>query len=253
MRSLPRSEGTLSDDRKAILAMLRDARAVVYRDAESFNEAATVLEHVGQMLRSAVLNGLNDYKSAICDLARQAPEVNSARVEFFFDTVRKARNDSVHSGDYIRHHSTRLVELMLMLEEGLAMSGTTARDLMVQSPTIAELWHNVATVRRAMLTNSFSFLPIQGENGEWKLISDVAIVQHLRRATNRDQRGKLLGKQVQKALDDAEITLTTCGHVPPDEPIEEVAKGISQLPVLIVEADGKTKRLLGILTAFDLL
>jgi len=247
------SRSSLTDDRKAMLTMLRDARAIVYRDSESFNEAAAVLEHVGQMLRGVVLNGLNDYKDAIFNLGRQAPDINSDRVEFLFDTVRKARNDSVHSGDFIRHHSIRLVELLLMLEEGLAMSGKTAGDLMVQNPTTAELWHNVASVRRAMLTNSFSFMPIQDRDGVWKLLSDVAIVAYLRRATKKTERSEMLGKQLQKALDDRELTLTTCDRFSSGKSLDEIAKAMSHLPVLIVEKDGNKERLLGILTAFDLL
>lgn len=253
MRATRQKPGNLSDDRKAMLAMLRDARAIVYRDAESFIEAAAVLEHVGQMLRGVVLNGLNDYKEVICNLGRQAPEVNSERVDFLFDTVRKARNDSVHSGDFIRHHSIRLVELLLTLEEGLVMSGKTAGDLMVQNPTIAELWHNVATARRAMLTNSFSFLPIQDRDGVWKLLSDVAVVRHLRRATTTKERSELLGKQLQQALDDGQIELTECSRFSPGKGIEDVSKAITHLPVLIVDKVGNKERLLGILTAFDLL
>jgi CBS domain-containing protein len=248
-----RRSGAFTDDRKAMLAMLRDARAIVYRDSESFNEAAAVLEHVGQMLRGVVLNGLNDYKDAICNLGRIAPAINSDRVEFLFDTVRKARNDSVHSGDFIRHHSIRLVELLLMLEEGLAMGGKIAGDLMVQNPTIAELWHNVATARRAMLTNSFSFLPIQDRDGVWKLLSDVAVVRHLRRATTGKDRSVLLGKQILKALDDSQIVLTDCSRFSPDKGADEIAKAMSHLPALIIEKDGNKERLLGILTAFDLL
>jgi hypothetical protein len=103
MRLTRKKSGTLPADRRAMLSMLRDARATVYRDSESFDEAAAVLEHVGQMLRGVVLNGLNDYKKAICELARKAPAIHSERVEQLFDTVRRARNDSVHSGDYIRH------------------------------------------------------------------------------------------------------------------------------------------------------
>ena len=123
----------------AMLGMLRDARAIVYRDAESFSEAAAILEHVGQMLQEAVLKGLNDYKNVIFELARKAPLIQRKRVEFLFDTVRKARNDSVHSGDYIRHHALRLVEFLLVLEEGLSMSGKIAGDLMVQNPTTSRI------------------------------------------------------------------------------------------------------------------
>jgi len=253
MRATRIKHGSLTEDRKAMLSMLRDARAVVYRDSESFNEAVSVLEHVGQMLRGVVLNGLNDYKDAICNLGRQAPGIHSERVEFLFDTVRKARNDSVHSGDFIRHHSIRLVELLLMLEEGLAMSGKSAVDLMVQNPTTAELWHNVASVRRAMLTNSFSYLPIQDPDGVWKLLADVAIVAYLRRATKKADRSEMLGKQLQKALVDGEITLTTCDRFSPGKSLDDIAKAMKHLPALIVEKDGNKERLLGILTAFDLL
>lgn len=245
--------GSLPDDRRAMLAMLRDARAIVYRDSESFNEAAAVLEHVGQMLRGVVLNGLNDYKDAICNLARQAPAIHSERVEYLFDTVRKARNDSVHSGDYIRHHSIRLVELLLMLEEGLAMSGKTAGDLMVQNPTVAELWHNVATARRAMLTNSFSFLPIQDRDGVWKLLSDTTVVRYLRRAATAKERSDRLGKKLQAAVDGGDITLTECSRLSPGKSVDEIAQAMNHLPVIIVGKDGNKERLVGILTAFDLL
>lgn len=253
MKATRKEHGSLTDDRRAMLAMLRDARATVYRDSESFNEAAAVLEHIGQMIRGVVLNGLNDYKGDICKLGRRAPAIHSERVEVLFDTVRKARNDSVHSGDYIRHHSIRLVELLLMLEEGLAMSGKTAGDLMVQNPTVAELWHNVAAARRAMLTNSFSFLPILGPDGVWKLLSDTDVVRYLRRATTAKERNERLGKQLQKAVEGSEITLTDCSRLSPGKSVDEIAKTMSHLPVLIVEKDGNKERLLGILTAFDLL
>ncbi len=245
--------GTLTDDHKAMLAMLRDARAMVYRDAESFNEAAAVLEHVGQMLRGVVLSGLNDYQKCICDLAREAPPIHSERVDYLFDTVRRARNDSVHSGDYIRHHSIRLVELLLMLEEGLAMTGKTVGDLMVQNPTVAELWHNVAAARRAMLTNSFSYLPIQGPDGVWKLLSDAEVVRYLRRAGNTKERGELLGKHLRQAIDAGEITLTGCSHCSPDDSIDAIVEAMTHLPVLVVSKNGSEQRLVGILTAFDLL
>src|SRR5262245_48403457 len=175
----------------AMLGLLREARAIVHRNAESFSDAAAILEHVGQMLRGLVLNGLNDYRNAIGELARRAPPIQCDRVGFLFDTVRRARNDSVHSGAYIRHHATRLVELLLVLEESLAMSANVAGDLMVQNPTTAESWHNVAAVRRAMLTNSFSFLPVQDSNGVWKLLSDAAVVTYLRRARNARERSEL--------------------------------------------------------------
>lgn len=238
----------------AMLSMLRNARAIVYRDAESFNEAAAVLEHAGQMLCGEVRTGLGRYKDEICDLARQAPPSQRDRVDHLFNTVRNARNDSVHSGGYIRHHATRLVELLLILEEGLSMSAEIASDLMVQNPITAEPWHNIAAVRRAMLTNSFSFLPAQDTNGEWKLLSDVSVVRYLKHASTTAERNKFLGKQLQRALEKKEIELTACNRFSPTTSIDEITKVMESTPVLIVEQyDGNKERLLGILTAFDLL
>jgi hypothetical protein len=46
----------LADHREmAMLDMLREARAIVHRNAESFSEAAAILEHVGEMLSGLVL------------------------------------------------------------------------------------------------------------------------------------------------------------------------------------------------------
>jgi CBS domain-containing protein len=237
----------------AMLGMLRDARAIVHRDAESFSEGATVLEHVGQMLIGDLKNGLHGYKDAIYSLARKAPSIQWQRVDSLFETVRQARNDSVHSGDFIRHHVIRLVELILLLEEGLSMSAKTAEDLMVRTPTTAELWHNIATIRRAMLANSFSFLPVQNTDGVWKLLSDVSVVKYLKVAVKTNDRNKLLGKLLSAALDDNEIELTDCDRFLPDNNIDDISKTLSHVPILIVENGGNKERLLGILTAFDLL
>ena len=146
-----------------------------------------------------------------------------------------------------------LVELLLVLEEGLSMSGKIAGDLMVQNPTKAELWQNIAAARRAMLANSFSYLPAQDLDGVWKLLSDFSVVKYLKRARTLTDRGDLLGKQLQKALKDREIELTPCDRISQDKNIEDVAKAVSHVPVLIVETENNTERLLGILTAFDLL
>jgi CBS domain-containing protein len=233
--------------------MLRDARATVYRDAESFNESAAVLEHVGQMLCNVVQNGLNGYKGVICGLARNAPAIQSERVEFLFDTVRTARNDSVHSGDYIRHHAVRLVELFLVLEEGLSMSAKVAGDLMVENPTTAELWHNIATIRRAMLVNAFSYLPVQDGSGVWKLLSDASVVKYLRGASTAKDRSEMLGKPLHKLLEGRGIELTVCSRFSEDKNIEDVSKAVTHVPVLIIEKVGNKERLLGILSAFDLI
>jgi CBS domain-containing protein len=252
----PRERSTTEIRNAVMLGMLRDARAQVHRNAESFHEAAAILEHVGQMLEGVVKEGLGGYRTAICKLARRAPAIQSERIEALFHTVKNARNDSVHSGDFIRHHAARLVELLLVLEEGLSMSAKIAEDLMVRNPMTAEPWHNIAAVRRAMLGNSFSFLPVRDTNGVWKLLSDVAVVKYLEPADNsgnKNLRNELLGKPLQEILEADDIELTECKCYSPNKDIGDIKKTITMLPVLIVEKDGNKERLVGILTAFDLL
>jgi hypothetical protein len=51
--------------RVEFLARLRDARALVLRDSESFRETSTVLEHIGQVIGGKIGNGLKDHEAAI--------------------------------------------------------------------------------------------------------------------------------------------------------------------------------------------
>ncbi len=237
----------LSDQQRAMLAMLRNARALVHRDAESFLEAVTVLEHIGQMLTETVGNGLGSYREQLEQLASHAPPIQRTRYKQLFDTVRRARNDSVHTGAFIRHHTVRLVELLLVFEEALFMCARCAEDLMVQNPVVAELWHNVASVRRAMLSNSFSYLPVRDVEGNWKVVSDHAVARYL--AENRDG----LGTQLSTAIERNALPLLTCTHVRRDDAITDIVNTIGHEPVLVVETSEGQQRLLGILTAFDLL
>ena len=232
----------------AILNMLRDARALAYRDSESFAEAVAVLEHVGQLLGGEIRSGLGEYKGVILGLAERVQDTNSRELRELFSTIKDARNDSVHTGAFIRHHTLRLVELLLILEEAISMNGRVASDLMVRNPLIAELWHNVATVRRNMLTNSFSSIPIRVDT-EWKLISDRSIVDYLQGALSTQSRLRL-GASVESVIQDGTLAIENAQTVAVDTPIDEVKKNLSHLPVLILDP---SQNLIGILSSFDLL
>lgn len=233
----------------AILQMLRDARALAYRDAESFDAAATVLEHIGQLLSGEVRIGLGAYEGEILGLAGQVPRVNARELRELFRTVREARNECVHSGDYIRHHVLRLVELFLLLEEAISMNGRVACDLMVRHPLVAEQWHNVATVRRNMLTNSFSYLPVLDPDGVWRLLADWTVVAYLR-GCNGQERNRRLGTTVGTLLTENRLETLACPIIPPDTPLDRIRDTCKHLPQLVVD---EQNHLLGIATAFDLL
>lgn len=232
----------------AILNMLRDARALAYRDSESFAEAVAVLEYIGQLLGGQVGNGLGAYEGVILGLAGEAPSTKARELRELFQVVKNARNDSVHTGAFIRHHTLKLVELLLILEESISMNGQVASDLMVRNPLIAELWHNVATVRRNMLTNSFSSIPIKVD-AEWKLIPDRSIVAYLQGPSKNVSRHRL-GASVESVIKDGTLVIENAHTVAADTPIVEVKKNLSHSPVLILDP---TRNLIGILSSFDLL
>jgi hypothetical protein len=139
-----------------LLTKLRDARYLVPRDAEAFHEAAMVLEHVGQVLCGEIRTGLGKYKREIVGLALQTNRHTPQEVGILFEVVRAARNDAVHVGAFARHLSTRLIDLILILEEAIMSQTRKVEDLMVRNPVVAEPWQLVAHVRSTILANSFS-------------------------------------------------------------------------------------------------
>src|SRR5436309_3329954 len=190
--------------RVEILNSLRDARAVVLRDSESFHEASMVLERIGQILGRRVGNGLNDHEKEIVALACESPHSNPQDVRKLFHVVREARNMAVHEGAYARHLTSRLVELFLLLEEAVMLGMKRVEELMVRIPIVAEPWHLIAQVRRTMLGNSFSTLPTfvkSSDRGDWKLITDLTIMQRIRAVTNDVQKMKtVLALPVNQAI-----------------------------------------------------
>jgi len=126
----------------ALLNKLRDIRYAVYKDAESFDEGVANLEYVGQILSGKLGVGLSAYEDEILGLAGQAASSQDAkRLKELFRKVKDARNDSVHSGAFIRHHSLSLVSLVLLLEEAITNNSQIASDLMVRNPITAQLCH----------------------------------------------------------------------------------------------------------------
>ena len=80
------------------LTRLREARALVLRDAEYFHEAAMTLERIGQVLCGKVRNGLGHYADELVELARGNRSTEDNEVRRLFDTVKEARNLAVHEG-----------------------------------------------------------------------------------------------------------------------------------------------------------
>jgi CBS domain-containing protein len=235
------------------LTRLRDARALVLKDAESFHTAAGVLEYIGQILKGGMGNGLGAYRDEIFDLATVTGRFDHATISRLFKVVREARNDVVHDGAFVRHMSTRLVDLIVILEESVMAEMTTVGDVMVRTPVSVEPWQLVWHARRLMLENSFSNLPmlIADENVKrWVFVSDVAVMTFLGPSNERDKsrRSKTLDQARKEGLrlDKADCCVET-------ELVIEIIPRLERGPLLVTATQAGSDRLVGIVSAFDLL
>ncbi len=244
------------EQRVEFLTRLRSARALVLRDAESFHEAATVLEYIGQIMRGRIENGLGAYKEEIIALATSVNGVDERSVRRQFQVVREARNDAVHDGAYVRHLSSRLADLLVLLEEAVMAELPLVGDVMVRSPVFANPWHLVSHVRREMLANSFTNIPICVEEAgrkKWKFITDSGVMQFLRSSPDPATRKNRVSMAVGDAILSRELTTTPATCCGRDELVSKLAATMSSLPVLVVETHGAEEQLIGIISAFDLL
>ena len=241
------------------LSRIRAARAGILRDSESFCEASTVLEHIGQVVGGKIGSGLKDYQDPIVALAHHADHPKEREeVARLFNVVREARNKAVHDGAYARHLNSRLVDLLLLLEEGIVMNMDRVEDLMVRTPVFAESWHLVLHVRKMMLSNSFSWIPIyQQENGassgKWVLLQDARLMKWIRSDSQKSKQKNRLALRVGEAISKHELVTSGAHCVRADSLISDILKQMGEKPTLVTEKIDGRERLVGILTAFDLL
>jgi hypothetical protein len=234
------------------LSRLRDARALVLRDAESFHQAAMSLERIGQVLSGKVRNGLGAYEGEILELALADANHGANESARLFETVREARNMAVHEGAWARHLSTRLVELLLILEQAIMSKMKCANDIMVQQPVVAETWHLISHVRQTMLANSFSNLPVL-VNNQWHIVTDLMVMRFLRGATSKEDRSRRLSTPLGTAFDDRTIAPSEAKCFSRETKLADLDPSMDQGLVLITDGSSGAHRLVGILSPFDLL
>ena len=132
--------------------------------------------------------------------------------------------------------------------------GLKVVDVMVHNPVTADMWHPVSYVREIMLAEAFSFLPVF-DAGKWKVVADYSIAQFLKRPDIQMNRRDRLILSLKDAIDRQFITLTEPIRCTATTPSSEVGVKLQGPPVLVTEpgAEVGTERLIGIVTAFDLL
>jgi CBS domain-containing protein len=249
-------------ERCRFLEDLRQARMAAQLHSEAFDQVLFAFERLGSFRLGEVAT-LNDYEPSLLDLVNQSAfAFVSDGTQFAWHSessvllylIRNARNDALHQGSRARHLTQHAIEFSLILEDAL-MNGTMPmvclRDVMVRSPLTADEWQPVSLVRNAMLTNSFSHLPIKFGN-DWQLVSECNLAAFLRQGRpSVDQRRIRLAMTIQEALKtQPELKLFSTTELYIDSLIDEI-HGIER-PVLVFDRSNQTN-LVGIVTAFDIL
>jgi CBS domain-containing protein len=237
---------------------LRMSRSKALADAEESEEILFALEQLGLAVTGRVKN-LGHYKDEIEKIAQISPlslEIPNQFRSFFtpfktlFELVKDGRDMMLHQGARARHLAQHTVELCLVLEDALASEALQVQDFMVREVVVAELWQPLALIRQKMLINSFSYLPFWDGNS-WQVLSDVVLSTAL---LNKETRNLRLATPLAKAISEfLKIETVQQNTLAPEANIKlALEKLSSHFPVLVVSEESKS-RLLGIITAFDLL
>lgn len=249
---------------------LRAARTTALQDAEAFDEIIHVLERMGSFLRGVTdkLGNLNVFKPFITPEAERSslakeipkdwPELHPS-FSALYELVRESRNKAMHEGSFARHLTEHAIELSIILEHAMVMELNEVdpfqvSHFMVRNPVCAAKWQPLSFIRQAMLTNSFSYLPVLISKEDplgWRLVSDLTLAQYLQAATSKANLRERLTMPLEKFLESENMILGKPQICKPDKMIAELIKNWDGLPMLVQSE--RSSELLGILTPFDLL
>jgi CBS domain-containing protein len=231
---------------------LKSARLAALGDAEAFGGIVHAIERLGSYLAKdkSKYGSLERYKEDLTSLS--AKSGLAAPFERLYDVVKAARNDAFHQGAFARHLTKCAIELGLILEDALTNnSAPVVSDFMARNPVYAEPWQLIGSIRQQMLLNSYSYLPVVDEDGSWSIVSDADIVAFL--GPDRNSPGRRLRLSMPlKTLIEAVAPLQTPQFVEEETGLERALECLKSSPVLLVRSRDP-RRLLGILTAFDVL
>lgn len=237
---------------------LRSDRAEVSADAEAYQALLTTIESLGAHLSNDHrAMGLKAYSTALKELvSRGGVEAWLPEFDGLLRAVRDSRNDLMHEGAAARRTASQVVELALILEDALVLEGELrlVEHCMVQGPTCAEPWQTLKLIRRVMLSNQFSFLPVRmGPEGPWRLVSDIELVRYLRGEVpppSRTSRKKLLYQKLTDAVAATPALQLRAATVLPVGTAADTIDFENDSPALVADEAGNLR---GIIAAFDLL
>ena len=170
------------------------------------------------------------------------------------------RNDIAHTGTEGALTGTRVAALATVLLGALAElvkenELTTMKDVMVSNPMCAHDWQTLADLRRTMLVNDYSALPLRDggtDEEKWDCVRAEELAAFVTRE-NRRARGCTLADALSGEWG-SRMRVYAADAVKEEAPLGQLLAGAeSRLPVVVTRKVGTRREMVGIVTAFDLL
>ncbi len=174
--------------------------------------------------------------------------------------VLRGRNDIAHTGTEAALTGTRVAALATVLLGALVELAKendmgTMKDVMVSNPMCAHDWQTLADLRRTMLVNDYSALPLRDggtDEEKWDCVRAEELAVFLARENGR-ARGCTL-KMARCGECGSRMRVYPADAVKEDEPLGQLlGEDEPRLPVVVTRKVGKRREAVGIVTAFDLL
>ena len=175
--------------------------------------------------------------------------------------VQDARNDIAHTGTEAALAGVRTATMATVMMEALgkvAMKNKTRsmKDVMVSNPVCAQGWQTLADVRRTMLVNDYSVLPLSngGCGVKWSSVRAEDLTRYLTDGSGCGRR-ETLGDAIKSRS--ASCLVHPLRAFREKTPVEVIwSDSSSELPVVVTRSLGagsEKSEIVGIITAFDLL
>ena len=173
--------------------------------------------------------------------------------------VVNGRNDIAHTGTEAALAGTRTAALATVLLTALAEAAkgkgmSTMKNVMVSNPICAHRWQTLSDLRRTMLVNDYSALPLS-EWSEGKTTWDCVRAEELAAYLARESGapGRTLA-EAQSGECCSKMDFYPAATVRENTSVDSVlGRGALQLPVVVTKCVRDRYEIIGIVTAFDLL
>jgi hypothetical protein len=235
---------------------LRNARAIALADAEGWQSLIFAFERLAKFLTRDQLVTIGEPEASkafklVVGRAHAGKLVDHDAFRLLLEQVVAGRNSEFHGGAAARRFAKHCVEFSFLLEEGLSNIMNKNLGSVMSSPVVGiELWRMLADLRRLMLENSYTWIPLKTSEG-WKVVSDHALVSYL--SVHQDA---LKTQTVEQALfsDGLKVANLQLFRAKTEIRNETLMKALASGPVLVCEGEElNDNRIVGIVTSFDLL